>query len=230
MNWIDLVVLAVILGFGLIGLASGFVNTVFKIASFFLSIFLAVKFYPAVAEMLKKTSLFSTIKGSILKSLFHQNQSLIQGVNGKVEQAAASSVIDNLPIPGFLKGILLGRVSDASSVMNMEKIADLISNELSIIIISIISLVLLYILIRVGLAFVRVILKGICKLPVFKQIDKLGGFTLGAIEGLLTVYILLAVLMLFNSSPQFESIFKAMNGSILATYFYEHNFIIDWMF
>lgn len=230
MNWTDLVVLAIIFGFGLIGLISGFVYSVFKIASFFISIILAVKFYPAVSDMLTKTGLYSTIKESILKNLFLQQKAFAEGSGGQVQQAAAASVIDKLPLPGFIKGALLDAIPNPSQVMRVEEVLDIISGELSAIIISIISLVLLYVLIRIGLAFVKVVLRGVSRLPVFKQIDKLGGFALGAVEGLLTVYVLFAVLMLFNASPQFKDIFDSIDSSTVARYFYENNFIIDWMF
>ena len=73
-------------------------------------------------------------------------------------------------------------------------------------------------------------LKGITKLPVVKQIDKLGGFALGAVEGLLTVYIVFAILMLFNSSPSFRNVYETIEASKIARFFYENNFIVDFMF
>ncbi|MGI6777963.1 MAG: CvpA family protein [Acetivibrionales bacterium] len=230
MNWADIIVITIIIGFGLAGLASGFVNTIFKIASFFISIFFAVKLYPVMTGILEKTDFFSAVKAYVIKNTFQQKEPLVQEIAGQSHQTAAGTVVDSLPLPGFLKGILLGRVDDASAVMDMGKATDLISNELSSIIISIISLALLYILIRIGLALIHAILKGIFMLPVLKQADKLGGFVLGLVEGLLTVYVLLAVLALFNTSPQFQKVFDAINLSTLANYFYQNNFIINWMF
>ena len=77
---------------------------------------------------------------------------------------------------------------------------------------------------------IKFVLQGIAKLPVFKQIDKLGGFALGAVEGLLTVYIVGAVLMLFSAAPYFKPVFESIEASIVAKFFYQNNFIINWMF
>lgn len=49
MNLSDFVVLVIILGFGLMGLKMGFILSIFKIASYFVSIWISLKFYPKVA-------------------------------------------------------------------------------------------------------------------------------------------------------------------------------------
>lgn len=229
MNWSDLLVLGIIIGFGIIGLTNGFIYSIFKIASFFISLIVSIKFYPIVANILMNTTLYTSIKSSILKNLLLQ-QVQSPKVEGQAKQAAADAIINSLHLPGFLKENLITQFPNPSKLVDVAKIMDMISGKLAGIVISIISLVVLYIAIRIALIFIRVILQGIAKLPIFKQVDKLGGFAFGAIEGLLTIYILCAVLMLFNTSPQFKGIFDSVDNSIIAKYFYQHNFIVDLVF
>lgn len=232
MNWSDLVVLGIILGFGIIGMTNGFIFSMFKIASFFISLYVSIKFYPVVADFLMKTAVYTGIKASILKNLLMQQQTA--NIDGQVKKAAADTVINNLHLPSFLKdsisNSLLSQKINLSKIIDANVIMDKISTELAKIVISILSLVLLYIIIRIALVFIRFILQGIAKLPVFKQVDKLGGFAFGAVEGLLTIYIVCAVLMLFNASTQFKPVFSTIDSSIIAKWFYQHNFIVDWMF
>lgn len=230
MNWSDLLVIGIIVGFGIIGMRNGFIYSIFRLASFFISVIASIKFYPKVSEILVKTGLYMSIKASILKNLLMQKQALVPKVDGQVRQAAADTVINHLPLPSFFKGTLISRIPDASKIVDVTRIMDVISSELAKVVIDVISLVLLYILIRIGLVFLRFVLQGVAKLPVFRQMDKLGGFAFGAVEGLMTVYILGAVLMLFNASPKFKPVFEAVQGSVLAGFFYQNNFIIDWMF
>jgi len=234
LNWSDFIVVGIILVFGIIGLSKGFIYSMFKLASFFVSIIVSIKCYPLVANILMKTALYTNIKASILKNLLRQQQTQAPGVNSQVKQAAADTVINNLQLPGFVKeslrGTLVNQMPDVFKLFDMNRIMDAISGELAKLVIDIISLVLLYILIRIALVFVRFILQGLAKLPLFKQVDKLGGFAFGAVEGLLTIYIVLAVLMLFNTSPTFKPFFDAVDNSIVAKFFYQNNFIIDWMF
>lgn len=230
MNWTDIVILAIIVVFSWFGLKQGFIYTMFRICSFFVSAILAVKTYPYMAKILTETPMYSSIKGTIFNKLMIEQQSQAPGVNAQAKQAAADTVINNLKLPSFLKNTIVKGLPDPSSLIDINKIVDAISTQLTNVVIDIMALVLIYIIIRIGLFFLRHLLQGIAKLPVFKQLDKIGGLSFGAIEGLLTVYIVLAVIMLFNSAQAFKGVYAAINSSVVAKYFYENNFIVNWMF
>jgi len=230
MNWCDLLVLLIVGGFGIIGLQKGFVYSVFRLASFFISIIASVKLYPKIAELMVKTGIYTTVKASIFNSLISQNSELIPRTDGVVKDAAADVIVNRLTLPSFFKEIVLSRIPNASSIVDTNKIMNIVSAELAKIAIDIMSLILVYILIRTALVFMRSILQGVARLPVFKQIDKLGGFAFGAIEGMMTVYILFAFIMIFNAAPQLKPIFEMVDSSNLARFFYRNNFVIEWMF
>jgi uncharacterized membrane protein required for colicin V production len=230
MNWSDLVVLGIIVAFGIIGLMNGFIYSIFRLASYFVSVIVSIKFYPFISGILLKTSVYTGIKASILKNLLLQKTTLAPTVDGQAKQAAAGAVVDKLALPGFMKGLLAKGMPNPSKLVDVSQVMDMISSQLAKVVIDVIALVILYILVRVALIFARFILRGIAKLPVFKQVDKLGGFALGAVEGLLTIYIICTILLLFNASPQFNHIFDAINGSTVAKFFYYNNFIVNWMF
>lgn len=230
MNWTDMTVLGIITVFGVIGLLNGFIYSVFRVASFFISVTLSLKLYPAVSKIMIKTSLYTNLKASILKNLLNQSTTLIPRIDGEVKQAAANQVINKLSLPGFMKGVLVNQMPEPSKLIDVTSIMDSISGELAKLVINVLSLLFLYIAIRLGLRLLRFILQGIAKLPVFKQVDKLGGFALGAVEGLLTIYIICAVLLIFNALPQFRQVYESVDKSIIAKFFYHNNFIVDWMF
>jgi uncharacterized membrane protein required for colicin V production len=230
MNWTDLLIIIIIGGFGFIGLRNGFIYSMFRLFSFFISAILAVKFYPMVSKVLMKTSLFFNIKSSIYKNLMLQQQAQTPKIDAQAKQTAADAVINNLQLPGFLKGSLIEHMPNPSKLIDISQIMDTVSGELAKVVIDIIALIVLYILIRIGLVFLRFILQGLAKLPVFKQLDKIGGFSFGAVEGLLTIYIVFAFVMLFNASPSFKGVYQAIDSSLLAKFFYQNNFIVNWMF
>ncbi len=231
MNWSDLFVVAIIVFFGFIGIKNGFIYSIFKLVSFFVAAILSVKFYPLLSNIIDKTSIFTNIKSGILKNLLLQKEAQA-GIANHGAQTAIGSVVDGLKLPEFLKEAIKGQLAKENIVglLDLSSIMDKISDVLTHVVIDIISLLLLYIAIRIGLIFLRFILQGIAKLPVFKQMDKLGGFAFGAIEGLLTVYIVFAFLMLFVSAPAFKGFFEAVETSAIAKFFYQNNLIMDWMF
>lgn len=231
MNWSDLLVIGIIVFFGFIGIKNGFIYSIFKLVSFFVASVLSVKFYPLVSNIIDKTFIFTNIKSGILKNLLLQKEAQ-SGIVNKGAQTAAGSVVDGLKLPGFLKEAIKGQLAkeNVMNLVDLSAIMDKISDVLTHIVIDILSLLLLYIAIRIGLIFLRFILQGIAKLPVFKQMDKLGGFAFGAVEGLLTIYIIFAFLMLFASAPAFRVFFEAVETSAIAKFFYQNNLIVDWMF
>lgn len=208
MNWLaDIAVVALIAVFGFIGLSKGFFRTVFKIGAFILSGWIAIKFYPKVSVLLQGTSFYIKLKENIV------NNPALQGVENTA--GSMNEVIANLPVPDFMKDLLagIGGVEQLGA-----SLAELIAN--------IVSVILLFIVARLALMIIYAILERVMKLPVLKQIDKFGGFVLGMVQGLLIVFVLFTVLMIFMSSPQFKGIHDAINDSIIAKYLYEHNFIV----
>lgn len=230
MNWCDFVVGGIIVIFGIIGIANGFILSVFKIASFFASVIISVKFYPKVAEILMNTQIYAAIKASILKNLLQQSAALAPQTDSTVKEAAAETVVEHLKLPGFLKHNIIDKLPNPTQLFDINKIMDTVSGEIAELVISILSLILLYVIVRIGLLFLKVVLKGIARLPIFKQMDKLGGLAFGAVEGLLTIYVIFAILVLFNASAAFRPFFEALDDSIVAKFLYQNNFIISWAF
>ena len=74
--------------------------------------------------------------------------------------------------------------------------------------------------------FLKFIFGAIAELPIIKQIDKLGGFIYGVIEGLLIIYIILAILSFVNV----EELQLAIKTSYLTSILYNNNLILMLFF
>ncbi|AUS97753.1 colicin V production protein [Clostridium thermosuccinogenes] len=230
MNWSDWFVIGIIGIFGITGLKKGFIFSIFRLASFFISAIAAIRYYPVISDMLMKTELFENLKKSIYHNLIIRQDMQVPASGGQVGESAAHAIVGRLQLPGFLKGTLNSRLPGMSELIDGGRILDAISGELARMVIDIMSLIILYVLVRIGLAFLKVILRGIAQLPLFRQMDKLGGLAFGSLEGLFTVYLIFAITMLFSSAPWFHGFYEAVDKSLIASYFYENNLIMNWMF
>ncbi|HEX2946330.1 MAG TPA: CvpA family protein [Clostridia bacterium] len=231
MNWSDYVVIGLIAGFAIYGMYKGFILSVYKLVAFFACIYVSIKFSPVVAAFLKNTSVFSSIKNAIARNLpLLSHQAVSSPDTSATGTAGAEAMLGTLPLPGFLKQSMLGNLPSPSELINTDSIVNAISDELAMTILSILSLILLYIILRIVTAFIGLLLKGVSQLPLFKQVNKLGGFILGGAQGILAVYILCAILVLFNANPKFSGIFNSIGTSMFAGGFYDNNFIINWLF
>jgi hypothetical protein len=177
-----------------------------------------------------KTKLFDSIKNGIFNSFLEHKESLLAGVDEQINQISAETAVENLPLPGFLKDNIAKNMPSLGNIIDVNNIIESISTELSKIVIYIISMILLFIVIRIILLILKHFIKGIAKLPVLKQFDKLGGFIFGVAEGVLVVYIVLAILTIFNAVPSFKQVYDSIAASKIAKIFYENNFILNLMF
>lgn len=230
MNWIDYVVIGLIAAFAIVGLYKGFIMSIYKLVAFVVCIVAAVKFAPVLSDIISKTSVYSWIKNAIVKNLPLIGKEAFASSEAVSGASGAETVLGTLPLPELFRKSLLGKMPSPDQFINTDGIVNAIGDELTKMIVSVLSLVVLYIVLRVILAFVGLLLKGISELPLFKQVNKLGGFFLGALQGFLTIYIVCAILVLFNSNPGFKLIFSGIETSLFARGFYENNFIINWLF
>ncbi len=231
MNWSDYFVIGLVALFAIIGLIKGIVMSGFKVFAFFSCIFASIKLYPAFSKMLSKTRVYTVINNSVMKSLMLRGQEASASSSVPVTgTAAAESMVGSISLPAFLKESVIQKLPKASELIDMEGILRAVGDEITMMIISVVSLILLYIILKIVMAAIGFVLKGVSKLPLVKQVDKTGGFILGAVQGILTVYIICALLVILNANPGFETIFKGLESSLFAWRFYENNFIISWMF
>ena len=224
MNWTDISVLVIIVVFTAIGMRNGFLYSVFRLLSYILSVIFAIKFYPVLSAMLQKTVIYTNIKASVISGIVKQQAA--DGVS--LQERTVQSIVDGLKLPGFIKEAIIESVGK-KDVLGFQKITEAIGSEIATLVINILSMILIYLIIRFGLIFARVIIKTIAKLPVFKQLDKAGGFVLGAIEGIFIVYILCAILVLFSAFPKFSPVIDSVQKSQFASYFYQNNFIVSFL-
>lgn len=224
MNWTDITVLIILLVFIIIGVKNGFLYSIFSLFSYIISVIFAIKFYPVLSSMLQETFLYSKIKTAVANGIINQ-----QSVNAStIKEKSAQTIIDGLKLPNFIKESLVDNVNK-SNLFDTSKIVDSISGEIATLVINILSVILIYVIIRVAMVFIRIIIKTISKIPVFKQLDKTGGLILGAIEGVFVVYILCAILILFSAFPKFATAIENIEESTVAKHFYQNNFIVSWI-
>lgn len=90
--------------------------------------------------------------------------------------------------------------------------------------------VVLFIVIRIALIFVKFFVEAIASLPIIKQVNQLGGIVYGVIRGILVIYIILAIMFLIVSINGNNSIMTTIDSSILTKILYSNNIILNLIF
>jgi len=225
MNWIDFVVIGIIVAFAFIGYARGFVFSVFKVASFFVSAFLSIQVYPYVSNFLISVMhLDNTLKSMILKNL-----DKIITPEQLAKSNPAADIIQSWSLPKPIEEMVMNGATAQVGQMK-QSIVENISASLSVVGVNIISIIVVFAIISFALIFAKSILQGIASLPIFAQINRAGGLAFGIVEGLIIIYLVFAVLTIFSSLKDLQNIFAAINSSLIAKQLYANNVLLLWAF
>ena len=208
---VDLIVLAIIALCIILGYVRGLTGSLIKILSFVLSIVIAfVLFIPISNLVIENTQIDESLEQSIREMIIGNEQNeesnmpeaITDYIGQRVEQAA----------------------DDAKTA-----VVDSTARDVAETIVKAGTWVVLFIIARILLIFLKFITALIAKLPVIKQFDKLGGIAYGLIEGLIIVYLLLALVSFI--APMFDnSIIVAIKDSFVGSIFYNNNLLLKIIF
>lgn len=231
MNWGDFAVIGIIGVFAVVGLFKGLIMSVYRLVSYVLCLFLSVRLSPVLARLLQNSPVYEVIKRAIVNNLEAWSRNALTAPQA-VEAGAkgAEQVVGAMPMPDILRSNVLRNLPAPSEILDINSVLDAVGNELAGMIISVLSLVAVFFVLRLVFALIGRLLNGIARLPVLRQVNKIGGLVFGAAQGILAVYILFAVLMLFHSNPGFAPLFGGIESSKIASVFYTNNIIINFLF
>ena len=240
MSWFDLVIILIIGGCALWGYKSGFFSSAFRILSMVGSLFIAYAIYPIVSNFLKGSFLFTNINKSVVKMLEGIMQGpQFQGAAGDAKGSLVNQLVNSLPVPQGFKESLAekavnvqpGQIPGVSAAIDNAKTAAInaVGNVLTGLIIDVIAIIVVIILVRVILFIIEILLSGVFKLPVLKGINKSAGFLLGLVEGILVVFVVTAIISIFNSGTLMNELNSSLKNSFLGGIFYDQNFILKFL-
>lgn len=198
---VDLIVVGIIALFTFLGYKQGLVKAAIKILSFFIAIIVALVLYRPISNaIINNTQIDENITNTIMEKITPE------GISSKDEV----EMTDNLAIK---------LVGEATSTIEE------ISNAFAIKLIEVCVLLLLYIVIKIALRFILALTDIITKLPLIKQINKLGGTIYGVVKGVIMVYVILGVIYLVAPIIN-KNVSNAIDKSFITKNLYNNNIIL----
>ena len=208
---VDLVILAIMILCIIIGYVRGLTGSLIKILSFVLSIVIAfILFIPISNLIIDKTQIDENLEQTIRETIIGNEQNK--------EENMPQAITDYI-------GQKVENVADDAK----EAIADSTARDVAVTIVKAGTWILLFIIARILLIFLRFITALIAKLPVIKQCDKLGGIIYGIIEGLIIIYVLLAIIS-FVSPMLSGNLANAIDKSYIGSRMYNNNLLLKIIF
>ena len=225
MNWVLILVIAILAGYTIAGYTKGFLKIVYSLISWILILVVVTVASPQIENYLKNnTGIYEKVVEHCEENIREKTLRQLEKEEGKgvttlTDNELLAKLMERLPAEAIEK--VRGEASDAADRFMEEQgvysalaisAADLIMRGISFLL-SLILGVIVSILIQKLLGFIS-------KLPLIGFADSICGLAAGAISGLILVWVLLFLVALMSTTNF---------GSTVISYIYENDFLI-WLY
>ncbi len=210
MNIIDILILAIIAVSVIYGMHRGFISGVLSVAALIGAAALSFAMSPQLAAWLKgnetlvETLMYYTDAGSRVSSLDLSLMSVSQVTEGALEQ-----ILSSANLPAAFRAAFITGLGSASSGMT---IAELLSQTIVSVSISILSFLICFFVSYIVATFVIHLISYVFELPVLRHLDALIGGVFGLVRGVLLLFILfmlVPIVLAVAPVPQIEELIAA---------------------
>lgn len=237
MNWLLLFALAIIGVFAFIGWRVGFVKSVFSLISTIAVIIITILVSPIVTNMLESNE---KISGGIQTKLEQ-----VIDLSGIAENLSAEeendplAFIEGLQLPASIKETIKESLTttmeekkeEAANFVGdkLDSLEAYICELLTNIILNALGFFITFILAAVGMAVLCFVLDLLSKLPVLHQINTVAGVAVGALEGLVILWIVFIVITMLGSTGFGQSCLTMINDSKILSFLYDSNILSKFL-
>ena len=222
MNWLFWILLVIFALFVIQGARKGMVRTAVSMVSFILVIVAVSWINPYMGDFIREHT-------SWKESIQQRTSEMLAGViEDQLEPDAGQQeeIIRQLPLPDGMKELLLENNNEEGyRSMAAEGFADYLSGYLAYAVINGIAFVLSFV---VTIILIRLILYAVdilTDLPVLGGINRAGGIVLGAVQGLLWLWIIFLVIALFADTPAGRVLMEQIRSNPVLSWLYNNNFL-----
>ena len=214
-DFLTVIVLFFIFVIALKGAVKGFHSAVISILSLIAFFAMTIVLSPKIYNLIKDSQ---TVNAYLEEKAWN----IVGSETAEIAAGQDYSLLDYIPIPDELGAALQNRdtgflLSDSVQIYLKNAVKTLLIYASAVIFTAIFSIIILLIL--------RIIVHRLVELPGIRTIDRIMGFVLGLLEGLLGVWILLALLHLFEFSATSEYILRYVHASPLLSMLDNYNLI-----
>lgn len=224
MNGSDLFVAAALMIFAVVGMYRGLIHSAVRAVTSVISAGISLLGYPLVCSAVRKTALFDSVKETIIESL-GLRQMIMDGT-----KHGQTALIEGLSLPdAFKERLEVNNNNVIYDLLGVDNIVDYIGGFLANIVVNIVCGILIfaasYIIIHIILSVFGVF----GKMPVVKTFNRAGGGIVGLVSATVLIWAVFAAVDAFITQPFFAQVYRSVQQSSIAIFFYDLNLIRVFM-
>ena len=220
-NWLPIAVGVLCGGMILSGHYRGFIRQAVSMAALLVTLVVVDLSMPYVTDYLKNST--------FVYQAFETGVKNATGVNEQMESSVPAQqrmIIESLNLPEQIEEALLeNNNTEIYEILGVDRFTDYISGYLTNAFINIVGFLVtflaVYFLIRLFMRWADLI----ARLPILSGINQLAGAALGALEGLIILWILCLIVTVFAATDPGREIMSQINNSMWLKFIYDHNIL-----
>lgn len=225
MNWLLIVVVAILAVNTLIGMKAGFIKTIFSLCSMVVAILLTLWISPMVGDFMKSNQkIYNAISSKVEKMLpFSENEA---------DTNNEESMIKELRLPKSIQNSMIkNNNEDIYSNLDVEigNFKGYVNSYLTGMIINALSFILTFIVILVLLWVICIALDIVSKLPLLNQLNKTAGLVAGLLHGLVVVWLFFILVTVFQSTGLGQQAMEMIYDSQVLSLIYNNNLLLKFV-
>lgn len=220
MNTLDIIVIVVIGISGIVGMFKGFIKTVFGLTSVLITVILALMFTPIVSGYVVDNTSFDEMISEKAIELLDITDHLSIGLSGP----EARDTISDLSLPrNIIESLTKNLTPEIAEALGVTKVVDYIGSSIASMAVNALVFLVLFVAVSIILNALVSLLDLISQLPVLDKMNRLGGFTIGLLLGVLVVWIGMLGLSFVISIQGTTALSGLIESSIITKLFYYNN-------
>lgn len=223
MDWFCIVIGLIFIICLVAGWIQGLFKLVVSVAGLIVSLIVAIYVSPHVSGYMEEnTRIDDEVATYISKELKFSD-------NGEeTSKGIQVEIISELPLPQVLKSnILDNNNSEMYEALDASGVYEYISKSIAVVILNAMVFLVLVIICRVFFFSLGKAMGEIAKLPIIRSVDKIGGGILGAMKGLIIIWIVFLVLSITSTFSYSQEIIQSINQNELLKLLYDNNLLLD---
>ena len=207
----------------IVGWAQGLFRVIVSVAGLVASLAIAAYGAPHLSGYLQeRTKVDERLADAIVEELefSEMGQEAAKGIQ--------VALIKDLPLPETFKdNILDNNNAEMYQALEATGVYDYIAKSIAVVILNAAVFLVLTFACRVFFFFLGHSLKGLAKLPILHSMDKIGGGLLGAMRGLILIWIFFLLLSITSTFSWSQEIIAQINQSVPLKLLYDNNVLLD---
>lgn len=198
----------------------GFVKTLFGLTSTIVALVLTLLISPQVSGLIINNTSFDQMIGEKTVELL-KIENLMGDQDTELEEVIVSGAI-NLP-GNILRFLEKNNTPEINDKLEANGLGDYISGSIATMAVNAFVFLIVFLIVSLLLNAVVIVLDILTRLPIVKSMNKLGGFSVGLVIGILIVWVTTMSLSFIISIQATETLSELIENSIFTKLFYYNN-------